>query len=679
MIPVELYQKVQQLIVEGSADDVIGFLLSITKPAGPIHPTNEGELAIWNIAGFYYLRDNYKEAERLYTALYELLLKFQNDLGRVHKGMVLQNLALSLFNQGRISDAIDFFVSAYVEDIISLDGKEIVDKLPASNMLRGFCGVPQEDLNTIRGIILEMKSEKVPLNPKTALSSEKLNTLILLLKERYLKYTPDIWKWNLEGQVAFKNSDYKTSFRIYHTWFMALLEYQKRINARVHKGHPLYNAGISVFLDGKQKEAFEIILVAYVEDVITALNLGDADSTDAFKFLAVSEDIVRDLKKIEEILFALKKQKSAILDPRETLTTVLATLYPSIKKQSEAQWATIMSAQEEKDKALFERISQKREIDEQTNNTLYILKRWNSATPSYPLADESFGGGYFLVWNKLGIAIDPGYDFLELLYREKFYPRNIDLVIITHAHDDHCCDLEALFSTLHKLSQGWVQHKIDLIVSEGAYIKYGRLLAISEKLVQAKIMKQNDDIDPSKLSGKTYELTVHATRTQHNERPWMENNTGYGLLLTLNNASGIPLRIGLTSDTKYFDGIDQQFPKVDLLIEHIGKIGISENHLCHIGCMELAAKCNTSPKLIIVSEFGEEQKGMRETICRIIESTINAQSQGLPKIPVLAADIGLTIRLPELKIYCRDTKQFEPYVQVIDKEVDGKVIYLKRE
>jgi len=203
-------------------------------------------------------------------------------------------------------------------------------------------------------------------------------------------------------------------------------------------------------------------------------------------------------------------------------------------------------------------------------------------------------------------------------------------------------------------------------------------LAISGDLISNEIMRQNEDLDPSQISGKDYNLTLHATQTSHNEKPWMKNNTGFGLIITLGKTVD-SFRIGLTSDTAYWDGLAKQFSNINLLVEHIGTIGVSKNHLCHLGCIKLSKKCVPSPNLVVVSEFGEELEGLRETICGIIESSINSQPVGGARTPVIAADVDLKIRLPSMKILCSNTKQFEGITQVVDREVNGKILYLKRE
>ncbi len=86
---------------------------------------------------------------------------------------------------------------------------------------------------------------------------------------------------------------------------------------------------------------------------------------------------------------------------------------------------------------------------------LMVLRRWNSFTPA--LADTlnpSKGGGYFLLFKKeeerLGIVIDPGYDFLDNFFSQGFSITDIDTVVISHCHPDHTNDFPSLLSLFHE-------------------------------------------------------------------------------------------------------------------------------------------------------------------------------------------------------------------------------------
>ena len=122
------------------------------------------------------------------------------------------------------------------------------------------------------------------------------------------------------------------------------------------------------------------------------------------------------------------------------------------------------------------------------NNFLSILKKWNSVSPKYPLNrskdyinfhkyDYKAGGGFFLVLDGYGLIIDPGYNFLESFYENGFVPRDIDGIFISHCHDDHCIDLESIFSVIFKINEENPidKKKIDLYVNPITYDKYSSL------------------------------------------------------------------------------------------------------------------------------------------------------------------------------------------------------------
>lgn len=346
----------------------------------------------------------------------------------------------------------------------------------------------------------------------------------------------------------------------------------------------------------------------------------------------------------------------------------------------------IAAARQQQEEELDESISRFKEIDDETDNTLYILKRWNSTSPRYPHRNltgdpwESVGGGYFLVWQKKGIVIDPGYDFLKLFQNEGFGVRNIDLIIVTHAHDDHNQDLEPIFSLVHKLSRRCkISHNIDLVASEAVQIKFSRLLTIMQPHVTTTVLRANDVLDSVSELGRKYNMEITSTPTFHNEQPWMLNNTGFGITVSLTREKRALFKIGITGDTSLFDGIETRFNGVDLLIEHLGTDQGSEGHLCMNGCVELLRRIVLKPKMVVVSEFGEELRGHRVNICTQIETVVNRQVAGEINIPVIAGDLRLRIKVPTLDILCTDTRQLENYRSVVDKEIRGQVEYVKRE
>ena len=102
------------------------------------------------------------------------------------------------------------------------------------------------------------------------------------------------------------------------------------------------------------------------------------------------------------------------------------------------------------------------------------LQRWNSSSPAQ---GRSVGGGYLLYHTKnghvdLGIAIDPGFDFVRNLFHVGFSLRDIDIVVISHAHIDHIRDFESMIILLQEVSKRGKSkqgRRLHVILSLGAY------------------------------------------------------------------------------------------------------------------------------------------------------------------------------------------------------------------
>ena len=107
---------------------------------------------------------------------------------------------------------------------------------------------------------------------------------------------------------------------------------------------------------------------------------------------------------------------------------------------------------------------------------LYLigLQRWNSSSPAQ---GRSVGGGYLLYHTNthgtvdLGIAIDPGFDFVRNLFHEGFSISDIDIVLISHSHVDHVRDFEAIVQLLTDLKKlGNKREKcVHVMLSLGVY------------------------------------------------------------------------------------------------------------------------------------------------------------------------------------------------------------------
>lgn len=342
--------------------------------------------------------------------------------------------------------------------------------------------------------------------------------------------------------------------------------------------------------------------------------------------------------------------------------------------------SAIHKRKEDREKAIKRKIKRKGLIGRNLiDNEFIALRRWSSYTPrmpnwndlagqALPSPSHSRGGGYFFVWGKTGIVLDPGYDFLQNFWtqsiheNEGFELSDIGAVIISHAHDDHSHDIEPILSLFHKYRKITGRRKIlPLYMSEGTHCKFERLLSITDS-AQVVDLVPSDGIQ-SLSDDKTFlrkrGVNVDFIRTDHNEMPWMRNHTGVALKLKFGDDDN-PLVIGYTSDTRYFPELTPFFEDADVLLMHFGNLGprsssegYDPNHLGLKGCHDLITSLVDSDiQLFLIGEFGEEEiGGDRIKLCELLTQMCSLEDHGKVLLPM---DIGMRIKLPSLDVFCQE-------------------------
>ncbi|MFK5953731.1 MAG: MBL fold metallo-hydrolase [Desulfobacterium sp.] len=144
---------------------------------------------------------------------------------------------------------------------------------------------------------------------------------------------------------------------------------------------------------------------------------------------------------------------------------------------------------------------------------LFVLRRYNSYTPILPSNGEnrhehSKGGGYFLNCNGTGIIIDPGYDFVENFIKCEHQPKtflkfnNIHAICITHAHNDHYGELDAIQNLIFQYNKriemnkqlyGLLKRIINLIEVNGSIIADNGKISTQKEQIKNKIKEITHD------------------------------------------------------------------------------------------------------------------------------------------------------------------------------------------
>jgi len=292
-----------------------------------------------------------------------------------------------------------------------------------------------------------------------------------------------------------------------------------------------------------------------------------------------------------------------------------------------------------------------------------VLRRWNSFTPIIPgKVRSNLGGGYFLAWEGCGSVIDPGYNYIENFIDSGRSLGDVKNIIITHAHDDHTADFEALLSLFSKMGK---HERLNLFVNLGSQVKFSNLISKNEpEIDKVEILNDNQVYEISK------DVKMKATRAMH--RDILTEMTSKGLIFEMKRRSRT-YALGITGDTKfYLRSIEEKekslcdfFENMDVLVLHMGSMHedefglMSDNFMGHQyqgehlgvrGVMNMIFQCR--PKLAIISEFGEELKHMRINIARWIDNTFDNYDSS-NKARVIPGDVGLRIVFDDsIKIRC---------------------------
>ena len=319
---------------------------------------------------------------------------------------------------------------------------------------------------------------------------------------------------------------------------------------------------------------------------------------------------------------------------------------------------------------------------------LLVLRRWNSFTPMIHTATESnVGGGYFLHWKGKGIVIDPGLDFVDNFFNNNLVIYDIDAIVITHAHVDHCSDFESLITLIFEYNEkNKEKKKVDLFMNLGAMKKFLGWIPLIEDTETARIKRIYPLERRISYNLKDYNLRLTATKSIHNEV--LSKDYSVGLIFELYNKGNYtednPFKIGYTSDTKHSEEVEEQYEGVDIIVPHLGSIDENdfnleeeakdEKHLMLKGVISTIHKSDAS--LAIISEFGEELGEHRMTIV----GALNRVFQKNKMARCLTGDIGLNVSIPDLKVkchYCNKYKSFKGIHEGIDPENEGKkcIIY----
>lgn len=194
---------------------------------------------------------------------------------------------------------------------------------------------------------------------------------------------------------------------------------------------------------------------------------------------------------------------------------------------------------------------------ESLNYRFVNLKGLSSSTPI--LFNSTFnsgfsGGGLYFCWNDLGIVVDPGYNFVSNMHKYGIFVHDIDIVIVTHEHIDHTCDIRTIDDLNYQLnSLTGKQHFIDWYWdSETDKIYRYALEGVFNRLHIIDGLKENPFENlPIIVDANIILRPIQTKHILNRDNTTYKNHT-YGFILEL-KSDRREMKVGYTSDTSYFE------------------------------------------------------------------------------------------------------------------------------
>ena len=344
----------------------------------------------------------------------------------------------------------------------------------------------------------------------------------------------------------------------------------------------------------------------------------------------------------------LRESWTNAYDAKLKFPTVIQRAY--IGRAGEEEETLFEKAAREKDR--LERFIPRGRNIPRVAHSLMFLKTYSSFSPLLRTHEDAcLGGGYFLKYNDYGCVIDPGHHFLHQFLMARHSIDDIDCIIVTHFHDDHYADLPALLSLLHKyrLADGDAQpsREVTLLLDETTNRAFEPVFKNSGYKKKNSTVLKAKSAKPIPL---TSGLSVKALPSDHEVLPRKVESQKGKAKRKKSTAVGLDfsLRIGsrrehqhlvITGDTPWNEKLAEVYRKLSrprpFLVAHLGGIcdteplsltnrnaeGRHPNHLCIRGVCEAIEACN--PSMVILSEIGEEMKGVVFSLAEMIAETYN--------------------------------------------------------
>ncbi len=274
-----------------------------------------------------------------------------------------------------------------------------------------------------------------------------------------------------------------------------------------------------------------------------------------------------------------------------------------------------------------------------SNNFFMCLKKFNSVFPNL-YHDNNYGGGFYFRIDGKGIVVDPGYSFYKQLKSNNIGIDDIDFIFVSHAHDDHCMDLELIASLLFKYNKLLeLDHSIHVFSSSNVFNKYSYLNNLNNLFMYAlePNMSSSSFLGIPNFPSLPFDFLV--LKSNHNEQPYqgLGKDSSLGFIFTL-SLPGKTVKFLYTGDTSASELDFSQFIyKFDYAIMNIGTIenSVFDIHKNHLGLngikriLDTLAFNSRLPRFLLISEFGAEMVNLRIDISLLLQEYVDDLAKSL--------------------------------------------------
>lgn len=361
-------------------------------------------------------------------------------------------------------------------------------------------------------------------------------------------------------------------------------------------------------------------------------------------------------------------------------------------------------------------------------NFLVILKGFSSSTPillNYAHKTNFYsGGGIYFRWNGTGVAVDPGYLFVQNLHEYGLSVLDIDIVIVTHEHIDHSNDVRLLDDLHYNASASFKENKVswnndnfalskseepvhkirwylDSVTYEEALLlarkksgfdpEYNELYCVGVDKEEIEALKKQYNGNVQVINSETIKFTdsisVKIFPTRHEQYDIGEEKAffkhTFGCVFECYDKKSEKRAIGYTSDTSLqtdiYDRMYELLRECQIVIANISGIYKTDvllqeekpRHLGYYGCHKIVTDLLSENKCklqyVLLSEFSNQVSDIRYDISHYMQKEISRFLDYYKKerVKIIPAENGLTLDLSTMRIRCMSCRKYSDKIYVL--------------